>query len=108
MEPGVGSLPFIGMALGMIGAGTASVCLNPRWVRKFHSNNNRAMPEWRLPLAMAGGVVFSASLFWFGWTGAYPSVHWIVPTIAGVGIGFGLLSIFMQLVMYIVDAYLML
>lgn len=47
-------------------------------------------------------------LFWFGWTGAYHQVHWIVPTIAGVFIGYGLLAIFMQLIMYMVDAYLML
>ena len=108
MNPGVGSLPFFGMALGMILSGVASASMNPRWIRKYHANNNRAMPEWRLPLAMVGGVVFAIGLFWFGWTGAYKSVHWIVPTVAGVFIGFGLLSIFMQLIMYIIDAYLML
>jgi len=108
MSPGVGSLPFFGIAFGMVLAGVASVMYTPYWVRKYHANNNKAMPEWRLPLAMVGGVFFSIGLFWFGWTGAYKSVHWIVPTLAGVFIGFGLLSIFMQLVMYIIDAYLML
>ena len=108
MKPGVGSLPFLGMALGMVLAGVTSISLNKSWVRKFHNNKGRAMPEWRLPLAVVGAVVFAIGLFWFGWTGAYHSVHWIVPTISGVAIGFGLLSIFMQLIMYIVDAYLML
>ena len=108
MTPGVGSLPFLGIALGMVLSGIASIAYNPYWIRKYHANNNKAMPEWRLPLAMVGGVVFSIGLFWFSWTGAYRSVHWIVPTIAGVFIGFGLLSIFMQLIMYIIDAYLML
>jgi MFS transporter, DHA1 family, multidrug resistance protein len=108
IKPGVASLPLFGMALGMILSGVASVSYNPYWVRKYHANNNRAQPEWRLPLVMVGGVFFSVGLFWFGWTGAYKSVHWIVPTIAGVFIGFGLLSIFMQLIMYIIDAYLML
>lgn len=108
ISPGVGSLPFLGMALGMITSGVVSVSMNGRWIRKYHANNNKAMPEWRLPLAMVGGVFFSVGLFWFGWTGAYRSVHWIVPTIAGFFIGFGLLSIFMQLIMYIIDAYLML
>jgi MFS transporter, DHA1 family, multidrug resistance protein len=108
MAPGVGSLPFIGVGLGMVLAGAASITYNSHWVRKYHANNNKAIPEWRLPLAMVGGVVFSIGLFWFGWTGAFKSVHWIVPTIAGAFIGFGLLSIFMQLIMYIIDAYLML
>ncbi|KAJ9604175.1 hypothetical protein H2200_011009 [Cladophialophora chaetospira] len=107
IAPGVGSLPLFGVAFGMVLAGVASVAYTPYWVRKYHANNNKAMPEWRLPLAMVGGVFFSTGLFWFGWTGAYKSVHWIVPTLAGVFIGFGLLSIFMQLIMYIVDAYLM-
>lgn len=108
IKPGVAELPFFGMALGMIVAGATSCLLNPRWVRNYHAAGNKAQPEWRLPLAAVGGVVFAIGLFWFGWTGAYRSVHWIVPTVAGVFIGFGLLSIFMQLIMYIVDAYLML
>jgi MFS transporter, DHA1 family, multidrug resistance protein len=108
IKPGVAELPFFGMALGMILAGATSVLMNPLWVKKYHAAGNKAQPEWRLPLAAFGGVIFAIGLFWFGWTGAYRSVHWIVPTIAGVFIGYGLLAIFMQLIMYIVDAYLML
>lgn len=108
IKPGVAELPFFGMAFGMLLAGVTSICLNPRWVRKYHAAGNKAQPEWRLPLAAVGAVVFAVGLFWFGWTGAYHQVHWVVPTIAGVFMGFGLLAIFMQLIMYIVDAYLML
>ena len=46
-------------------------------------------------------------LVWFGWTGYNPNVHWIVPALAGILIGFGLLSIFLQSLNYLVDAYLM-
>ena len=35
------------------------------------------------------------------------SIHWIVPTLSGILIGFGLLSIFLQALNYLVDAYLM-
>ena len=76
MNPGVGGLPFIGMALGMILAGCASALQNPSWVRKMKANGGRPEPEWRLPLAAVGGVVFTIGLFWFGWTGNYESVHW--------------------------------
>ena len=107
-RPGVGSLPFLSMMLGMFTAGAASVAINPAWVRKYHANGNRAEPEWRLPLAFAGSIAFTVGLFWICWTGADESVHWIVPTIGGYVLGFGILSIFMMLIMYLVDAYLML
>ena len=35
-------------------------------------------------------------------------LQWIVPTLSGLMTGFGLLSIFLQALNYIVDAYLML
>jgi MFS transporter, DHA1 family, multidrug resistance protein len=107
-EPGVAQLPFLAMALGMILAGVASCAVNPAWVRKLHAHNSTfAVPEWRLPLAIVGAVVFTIGLFFFGWTGHYGHVHWIVPCIAAVFIGFGLLGIFMQLIMYIIESYLM-
>ena len=96
------------MALGMILAAVTSMLQMPWWIRKLRANGGRPEPEWRLPLAIVGAVVFTIGLFWFGWTGNYRSVHWIVPTIAGVFIGFGLLGIFMQLIMYIIESYLML
>ncbi len=108
MNRGVGGLPFFGMATGMLLAGVTSVLLQPAWRRKYHANNGKVIPEWRMPLAIGGGVVFTIGLFWFAWTGNYESVHWIVPTLAGLFIGFGLLAIFMNLFMYLVDAYLML
>ena len=46
-------------------------------------------------------------IFWFGWTGYKADIHWIVPTLSGILIGFGLLSIFLQALNYLVDAYLM-
>lgn len=108
IKPGVAELPFLGMLVGMLLAGATSIAMNPSWVRKYHANQNRAEPEWRLPLAAAGSVVFTIGLFWFGWTGYYESVHWAVPTVAGIFVGYGLLAIFMQLIMYIVESYLML
>jgi DHA1 family multidrug resistance protein-like MFS transporter len=56
---------------------------------------------------MIGGVLFSGGLFWFGWTGYSGNVHWIVPVLSGLFTGFGIFSIFLSLLNYIVDAYLM-
>jgi len=64
------------------------------------------VPEWRLPSVIAGGASFAAGLLWFGWSGYRRDVHWIVPALSGLLSGFGLLSIFLQALNYLVDAYL--
>ncbi|KAL7777692.1 hypothetical protein CFE70_004361 [Pyrenophora teres f. teres 0-1] len=58
----------------------------------------------RLPLACIAGPFFVISAFWLGWT-ARESVHWIVPTLAGILFGMGYLCLFMALLNYLVDAY---
>lgn len=83
------------------------ILTNPRYVKKLQANNNIPVPEWRLPISMVGGVLFSGGLFWFGWTGYTGNVPWIVPVLSGLFTGFGIFSIFLSLLNYIVDAYLM-
>lgn len=41
----------------------------------------------------------------FGWTGYSGSNHWMVPTAAGIPIGFGMVTIFMQGWNYLLDSY---
>ncbi|KAF2198326.1 major facilitator superfamily [Delitschia confertaspora ATCC 74209] len=107
MNLGVGGLPFFGMITGQLCAGTLVALRQPAYQRKLAANHNIPIPEWRLPEVVLGGACFAVGIFWFGWTGYKESIHWIVPTISGVLIGFGLLSIFLQALNYIVDAYLM-
>ena len=108
MNPGVGGLPYFGMILGMFGAGVFIILYQTHWSKKLAANNGVVIPEWRLPPVIAGGVSFTAGLFWFGWSGYREDIHWIVPTLSGLLTGFGLLSIFLQSLNYLVDAYLML
>ncbi|KAI5292748.1 hypothetical protein KEM55_007542, partial [Ascosphaera atra] len=106
MNKGVGGLPYFGMIIGMIFGGLSIILYQPVYSRKLRANNNVPIPEWRLPHVMAGGFAFSAGLFWLGWSGYTGKVHWIVPTLSGLLSGFGLLCIFLQLMNYIIDAYL--
>lgn len=105
---GIGGLPYFGMAVGEMLAAVFILCQQPSYNKKLEANNNIPIPEWRLPPAIIGGVSFSAGLFWFGWSGYKASIHWIVPTLSGLLTGFGLLSIFLQCLNYLVDAYLLL
>lgn len=58
----------------------------------------------RLPLACPGGPLFTAGLFWIGWS-ARPGVHWIVPSLGGLPLGIGFVLIFVALANYLVDSY---
>ena len=107
-SPGVGGLPYFGMILGQLLAGLFIIIQQPAYNKKLAANNNIPIPEWRLPPVIMGGAAFAGGLFWFGWSGYRADVHWIVPTLSGLLTGFGLLSIFLQSLNYIIDAYLML
>jgi DHA1 family multidrug resistance protein-like MFS transporter len=104
---GVGGLPYFGMIIGMVCAGIYIALTNPSYNRKLAANNGIPIPEWRLPPVIIGGLSFAGGLFWFGWSGYKADIHWIVPTLSGLLTGFGLLSIFLQSLNYLVDAYLM-
>ncbi|KAL4948708.1 major facilitator superfamily domain-containing protein [Aspergillus filifer] len=106
MSLGISGLPFNGLIIGeVLGAGFVLSFYNS-YTRKLAANNGIPVPEWRLPPCIAGGVAFTLGLFWFGWTGFTASIHWMAPTAAGVLVGFGLTSIFMQGFNYILDTYL--
>lgn len=104
---GISGLMFFGMIIGQLIAGVTVILQQPWYNRKLAANNNVPVPEWRLPSVIAGGVAFAAGIFWFGWSGYRADVHWIVPAASGLLTGFGLMSIFLQALNYLVDAYLM-
>ncbi|KAK3986230.1 major facilitator superfamily domain-containing protein [Cladorrhinum sp. PSN332] len=107
MSSGVAGLTFFGMIIGQLIAGFTVLMQQPWYQRKLAANNGVPIPEWRLPSVIAGGVSFAAGLFWFGWSGYRKDIHWIVPTLSGLLSGFGLASIFLQALNYLVDSYLM-
>ena len=55
-------------------------------------------------MGQAGGVLIPVGLFWIAFT-TYPSVHWIVPIIASVPFGMGVLYSFSSTFAYLVTAY---
>ncbi|PWY72989.1 putative bicyclomycin resistance protein [Aspergillus heteromorphus CBS 117.55] len=106
MNPGESGLTFIGLIIGQILACGFIVSQNGVYVRKLTANKKILIPEWRLSPAIIGAPVFTAGIFWFSWTVFTSSIHWMVPTSAGVLIGFGILCIFLPCFNYLVDAYL--
>ncbi|OJJ33896.1 hypothetical protein ASPWEDRAFT_60457 [Aspergillus wentii DTO 134E9] len=72
--------------------------------KKFDKNWNIA-PEEQLPPACVGAFALPISLFWFGWTGNFESVHWIVPIIASMFFAVGGCLIFNCIFCYLAHAY---
>jgi len=105
-SPGVSGLPYIGTIIGIVAGFLAVVASNPRYVRALRANNNVTVPEWRLVLPMAGAISFTGGLFFFGWTAYTGTIHWMAPSAAGVLLGFGIYTVFLQLLNYIIDSYL--
>ena len=109
MAPGVAELPYFGLVIGQFLGGAYCIFEERTYNRKMRESGGKVIPENRLPPMLVGGIAFPIGLLWFCWTGNYHrTVHWIVPTVSGLFTGFGLISIFVPSLNYIIDTYLFL
>lgn len=60
--------------------------------------------EGRLYFACVQAALLPVGLFWFGWT-SYPSIPWIVPTIAVGCATMGIYSVYLAVFNYLADTY---
>lgn len=101
------SLIQVSLSLGAI-VGTLVNPIQDRLYLKSAKRNmerpGKPIPEARLYFAVPGSLIFTAGMFWYGWS-SYRHIHWIVPAL-GVGcVGFGIYSIYLAVVNYLADAY---
>lgn len=102
---GIGGLPFLGVAVGMILATIFIILSGPLYARAARrSPGGIAPPEERLVTAMVGAVFIPIGMFWFAFSNG-PNVHWALPVTAGGFFGFGLVLIFLAITNYLIDAY---
>ncbi|WWC92617.1 uncharacterized protein L201_007576 [Kwoniella dendrophila CBS 6074] len=105
---GIAGLAFLGITVGaFIGLAYIIFYENPNYSKKIHLKGGYLPPEARLPTVMIGAVCFPVGLFWFAWTGIPISIHWIVPIIGTAFIGAGIVLVFLGVMNYLVDAYLL-
>ncbi|GMF67626.1 unnamed protein product [Aspergillus oryzae] len=101
---GVGSLPFLGIMIGMLAAVAYSIIDNKRYVKTDEKHGGFAPPEARLPPCMVASLAIPIGLFWFAWTN-YPSIHWMACVAAGAPFGFGMVLVFLSILTYLIDTY---
>lgn len=63
MPLGVSGLPYFGMVVGDLIGFVVIATDVPRYNRKLAANNGIPVPEWRMPIAMAGGISFAIGKF---------------------------------------------
>lgn len=97
---------MIGLIIGAA-LGSLIVLWDTQYAAKQIKRGHAQKPEDRLRTALFGGPALAAAMFWFAWSAEYNSVHWIVPTIAGVFLAAAMLCIFVSFLNYLVDTYLM-
>ncbi|KAI9931943.1 hypothetical protein MW887_009444 [Aspergillus wentii] len=101
---GVGSLPFLGIMVGMLSAVIYTIPDNNRYIKVQDENGGFAPPEARLSPCLIASVTIPVGLFWFAWTN-YPSIHWMASVAAGVPFGFGMVLVFLSIMNYLIDSY---
>ncbi|KAI5481198.1 hypothetical protein MNV49_005633 [Pseudohyphozyma bogoriensis] len=101
---GAAGLPFLAIGVGMFLGLVGIVIDNGGYVKKMQAHGGPLPPEERLRVACVGGILLPISLAWFA-ASAKGDVHWIVPTLAGVPFGCGMLLVFMSGSSYLVDSY---
>lgn len=100
----VGALPFLAYLVGILIGAAINLSNQRYYISRFKANNNRAVPEARLPPMMLGSVLFAAGMFVFGWTSP-KHIHWIGPIFGAVMMGFGFFTIFQAALNYLIDTF---
>ncbi|KAI5278959.1 hypothetical protein KEM54_004402, partial [Ascosphaera aggregata] len=100
----VGQLPFLALFVGILVGAVVNLLNQKFYISRFRANNNRPVPEARLPPMMGGSILFAAGNFIFGWT-SKPNMHWIGSTVGAACMGFGSFTIFQAALNYLIDTF---
>lgn len=94
---GIVGLTYIGIGIGMLGGLLIMGTVSDKVIKYHQGKGHTLKPEHRMPLflTLPGAISIPCGLFLYGWTTQY-KIHWIVPLIGTVFVGFGLLSVFVS------------
>lgn len=102
-NPGTAGLAYLGLGLGMLLGLAFFVLLSDKLLGQT-KGGTAAKPELRLILMKWFAPITPTGFFIYGWS-AYYQIHWIVPILGTLVIGFGTFFIMMPVQIYLVDAF---
>ncbi|KAJ7512748.1 major facilitator superfamily domain-containing protein [Mycena galericulata] len=104
------SLGISGLMYGGLGTGfVLATAFGARFSNALYKhladkNGGVGEPEMRIPAIFVGSVFVPIGLFWYGWS-AQAKTHWIMPVIGSGIFGFGMMTTFLPIQLYLVDAF---
>lgn len=104
-SPGIGGLAFVGIGIGVL----VVIASEPlfRKVVNMHRKDpetGEVSPEAMTIVVIFGAILLAVGQLWFAWT-CQPSVHWVVPILAGLPFGAGNACVFIYASSYIARSY---
>ncbi|KAF5357193.1 hypothetical protein D9756_006598 [Leucocoprinus leucothites] len=104
-SPGVGGLAYLGLGVGFF----AATIFGAKFADQVYNylatkNNGVGKPEMRIPALSFGSLFIPVGLFWYGWS-AQAKIHWIMPIIGSGIFGFGMMTTFLPIQLYLVDTF---
>ncbi|RAH54108.1 MFS multidrug transporter [Aspergillus piperis CBS 112811] len=105
--PSAAALPFLAVGVGVCFS-TFTRILDFRIIDAKHAASQPVKPEDKLTGLAIGAPAFAIGLWWFAWTipPKAEDIHWIVPTVSLVLIGYALNEFDTVLYGYLADSYL--
>jgi len=104
-DTGIGGLTYIGLGVGFLLATAFSAkSANQIYLHLSKKNGGKGEPEMRIPALIFGSLFVPVGLFWYGWS-AQARLHWIMPIIGSGIFGFGMMSTFLPIQLYLVDSF---
>lgn len=103
---GTVGLTYIGMGIGMFAGMILYGMTSDKIMKRLAAKHGleQPKPEHRLPLVMFAAPFIPAGLFIYGWTVEY-HVHWAVPLVGTLLVGFALTIIMSSIANYMIDTF---
>ncbi|KAG1892583.1 multidrug resistance protein 4 [Suillus subluteus] len=102
---GIGGLMYIGIGVGFLTASLFGARVSSKiYTYLAAKNGGKGKPEMRIPALIFGSFFVPVGLFWYGWS-AQAKAHFMMPIIGTAIFGFGLMTSFLPIQLYLVDTF---
>ncbi|KAG2066879.1 multidrug resistance protein 4 [Suillus decipiens] len=102
---GIGGLAYLGTGVGFLIATVFGVKVSTKiYAHLAAKNGGKGTPEIRIPAVIFGSFFVPVGLFWYGWS-AQAEVHFMMPIVGTAIFGFGLMTSFLPIQLYLVDTF---
>ncbi|KAG1820204.1 major facilitator superfamily domain-containing protein [Suillus subaureus] len=102
---GIGGLTYTGVGFGFVVATVFGAKISDKiHIYLTARNGGRGKPEMRVPALIFGSLFVPVGLLWYGWS-AQAEAHFMMPIIGTSIFGFGILTCFLPIQLYLVDTF---